>query len=297
MASNFKTLFKMPKAHTLPVITDVEDVFGVPEPSTSTVSTQTDDCFSSTELELQQKVVSLEQRHLHLTRALSVVEMIQIQPQTRLKMINDHSKILLQDVEPLLDILESTGINFESQLQTLLQGIITRWTEAECFVDMLGTTSIVQYPMSRGRPVFSFQNYLDVYDPTKGTVKDSFNKLLSKFSIRLPAFRSQLALLRPNHLYKDVVYGYLAGVATSLLFHQKDMNPQTYRYPLSSPLWTNYDDKSAYDTDVVHPNGRDLQIQSGSVPQLSASSSGVLDLSAQRNFYKTQNKRKQSEIL
>ena len=156
-------------------------------------------------------------------------------------MINEHSKLLLEDVAPVLNHLDSSNLSIWD-VETILQGILTRWSEAECFVDMLGSTSILQYPMSRSCPVFSFQNYMDIYDPAKGTPSDVFVQLLGKFSIRLPAFRSQLSVVRPNLFYQDMVHGYLSGVVACILFHQKDKYAPIYRYPRGAPLWTDYKD-------------------------------------------------------
>ena len=290
-------LSKMPKAPVLPIIDDVAEILqNVQQTTTASASTQTMDPPSSTAMitELQQKVSGLEHRHMYMTRALSVLELVQIQPQTRLQMINEHSKLLLEDIAPVLNHLGSSTLNVWD-VEAILQGIITRWAESECFVDMLGSTSISQYPMSRSRPLYSFQNYLDIYDPAKGTPSDAFVQLLGMFSIRLPGFRSQLSIIRPNILYQDVVHGYLSGVVVCILFHQKDKSAPIYRYPRGVPLWTDYRDVARYQEDVIQHNCKDLTESVRNVvgPR---PPSGLLDLSAQRNFYKTQNKRKNTDL-
>ena len=280
----------MPRAHVLPVIDDVQDVLdNIQPPSTSTVSTQTDDTApGNVAATLQEKISALEQRHMHLTRAFSMLEMIHIPPQTRILMINEHSRILMDDIAPVLAHLE-TGNPSVWDIETILQGIITRWSEAECFTDMLGSTSIIQYPMTRARPVFSFKNYMDIFDPAKGTPSDAFGHLLGQFSIRLPNFRSQLSIIRPHLIYQDVIHGYLSAVLTCFLFHQKDKNAATYRYPAGAVLWTDYTTPARYQEDVVHLNAKDIHAVVHVDEQRPP---GVIDIMAQRAFFKTHNKRK-----
>jgi hypothetical protein len=185
-----------------------------------------------------------------LIRALTTVELLPVHPIARMEAVNDRAAILMQNIEPIIQPLFGQNVHTD-EVERVTTGIITVWSEAVIFRDMLTTVNSLKYPTSRGRPLFSFRNYQKIYnDETKRPLK-ALDTLLEKFSKRLPTFRTNIAFLNEART-----------AAVCLLFHNTETNHnlnELYRYGIYSDIFSDYFDDERYQDEVFKPNNADLK--------------------------------------
>jgi hypothetical protein len=210
---------------------------------------------------LESKIVILENRQDLLIRALTTVELLPVHPNVRMEAVNNRAAILMQNIEPIITPLFGQNVPTD-EVERVTNGIITLWSEATIFRDMLTTVTSLKYPTSRGRPLFSFRNYQKVYnDQTKRPLK-ALDMLLEKFSMRLPTFRKNISFLNETTTHNNVVMGFLRTAAVCLLFHNTETNHnlnELYRYGIYSNVFSDYFDDERYQTEVFTPNQADLK--------------------------------------
>jgi hypothetical protein len=138
-----------------------------------------------------------------LIRALTTVELLQVHSNVRMEAVKNRATLLMDNIEPLITPLFGQHIQTD-EVERVTTGIITKWSEAIIYRDMLTTVTSLKYPTSRARPIFTFRNFIKVYDIKNKKTGRGFNQLLAKFSHRLPKYRQNIYFLNKQRTHDNI---------------------------------------------------------------------------------------------
>ena len=174
----------------------------------------------------------------------------------RLHLLNDELDALRQkfhDFEELKPILANDCTSMD--IQTGINPIITKWSFALSFNQMLPSDAVVQ--LSKTRPLPDFKTFTTEYDMDRHIIKTDTLDLVQMFDTRLAAnsqIRNQIKVLRKEYVFTDILDAYLCVIVVLTTFHRLDPNGLCLRYSKNSPTTIDYTDAEAYDMHVVQPN-------------------------------------------
>lgn len=173
----------------------------------------------------------------------------------RLILLNDELEAIrksFQDFDELKPILANECTS--NDIQNGIAPIITRWSYALSFNQMLPSDPIVQ--LSKTRPLPDFRSFTTEFDMDRHVIKTDVD-IIQMFDTRLAAnshIRNQIQVLKKDYVFTDILDAYLCVVVALTTFHRLDPNGVCLRYSKNSPTTIDYTDAEQYDMHLVQPN-------------------------------------------
>ena len=174
----------------------------------------------------------------------------------RIHLLNDELDALRQKFHDFMELKPILANECNAtDIQNGVAPIITRWSYALSYDQMLPSDSIVQ--LSKTRPLPDFKTFTTEYDMDRHVIKTEAYDLIAMFDTRLNAnsqIRNQIKIFKKDYVFTDILDAYLCVIAGLTTFHRLDPNGTCLRYSKNSPTTIDYTDAEAYDMHLVQPN-------------------------------------------
>ena len=206
---------------------------------------------------LEVRNADLEIRNIALTKTVSLLSNLDIDPQIKINKVNKHVTKILQRYQERISAITHLETN-DSNNQAVYD-IVDLWSRCLCIEDFIHGPDTLDNGY-RVRPVYTPSDYVVLYDSATGMVdQKNLQKLARKFAATLsPGLCQQFTFLRGDIRHTDVLQGYLSSVLTLMLFALNHKEYSSYFYKSSHVAWARYGSEETYQEQVVDPNGFDL---------------------------------------
>ena len=179
-----------------------------------------------------------------------------VPPHNRITENNRITSLLMESIQPEMARikLQTTVEEIEHQMKVIL----TKWSSYSSVIGFTQQQNHFDGSGTRARPMFSFQNFLKYFDPLTLTNTKGLTTLLVKFDRRIDRFREDLQFLRGSNRHITSADAYVTVAAQLYLFHIFSPYSYQYRYPITSPISTDYSDEDNYKKTVSAVNNKQL---------------------------------------
>ena len=206
---------------------------------------------------LEIRNADLEIRNIALTKTVSLLANLDIDPKIKINKVNQHVTKILKRYQDRISAITHLELN-DSDNQAVYD-IVDLWSRCLCIEDFIHGPDTLDNGF-RVRPVYTPSDYAVLYDSNTGKVDHkNLQKLARKFAATLdPGLCKQFTFLRGDTRHVDVLQGYLSSVLTLMLFALNHKEYSSYFYKSSHVAWARYGSQETYQEQVVDPNGFDL---------------------------------------
>ena len=166
---------------------------------------------------LEVRNADLELRNVTLTKTISLLSNLEIDPQTKINKVNKHVTTILQKYHDRISAI--THLETNDANNQAVYDIVDLWSRCLCIEDFLHGPDTIDNGY-RIRPVYTPSDYVVLYNSATGLVdQKNLQKLAKKLAATLsPGLCQQFSFLRGDKRHTDVLQGYLSSVLTLMLF-------------------------------------------------------------------------------